>query len=66
MSMQQQQWSANALSIEFGLDRRTVAQRLQNVRSVSERRVGKWIEKRWLLKDVLPHLKGDTDTEDSD
>jgi hypothetical protein len=65
MSMQPQQWSLSALAVELGIDRRTLAQRLQGVRPVTQKRVGQRIEKRWYLRDVLPYLDGSASSIDT-
>jgi hypothetical protein len=65
MSMQPQQWSLSALAVEFGIDRRTLAQRLQGVQPVAQKRVGQRIEKRWDLRDVLPYLDGSASSRDT-
>ncbi len=65
MSMQPQQWSLSALAVELGIDRRTLAQRLQGVRHVTQKRVGQRIEKRWYLRDVLPYLDGSASSIDT-
>ena len=58
MVMMRQLWSANALSLEFGLDRRTVGKRLENVPPAGESRSG---SPGWRLKDVIAPLCGSSD-----
>lgn len=52
MAMQPTLWSMNALAVEFGLDRRTVAKRLTDVPPAGEK-AGHPV---WRLVDVLPAL----------
>ena len=57
MAMTRKLWSINALATELGLDRRTVAKRLEGLPPATEKKVGSRIEKRWHLADVLEHFK---------
>ena len=54
MSMTQKYWSVSALSVEFGIDRRTVAKRLAGIAPV--KKDGR--SQSWLLADVAPALLG--------
>lgn len=56
MAMQAELWSINALATEFHMDRRTMAKRLEGLPPVETKKVGKRIEKRWRLNDVVEHL----------
>jgi hypothetical protein len=57
MAMQSTLWSINALSTELGIDRRTLAKRLQHLPPAEVKQVGRRIEKRWRLADVIAHLQ---------
>jgi hypothetical protein len=65
MAMQRQLWSINALSNELGRDRRTLAKLLSDLPPAEEKHVGKRIEKRWQLLDVLHHLSEPQAVEDN-
>lgn len=51
MALQRQLWSINALSVELGLDRRTLAKRLDGLAPAQES------PKTYRLRDVLDHLR---------
>ncbi|WP_191059280.1 hypothetical protein [Geminicoccus harenae] len=53
MAMSRSSWSINALSVEFGLDRRTVGKRLENVTPYD---LGADGSPRWRLSDAAPAL----------
>jgi hypothetical protein len=57
MAMQSKLWTINALSVELGIDRRTLAKRLEHLPPVKVLQVGRRTEKRWRLADVLAHLQ---------
>lgn len=57
MSLSQQLWSLSALSIELGIDRRTLAKRLSNLDPSWTKEYRNRVEKKWYLKDVLDHLQ---------
>jgi hypothetical protein len=46
MAMTKQLWSINALSVELGIDRRTLAKRLADLPPDEEKKIGARIEKR--------------------
>jgi phage terminase Nu1 subunit (DNA packaging protein) len=52
-------WSVNALSAELGIDRRSLARRLEGLTPASEKKVGKRTERGYLLRDVFHHLQTD-------
>lgn len=56
MTMQPELWSINALSTELGIDRRTLSKKLATLPAAQSKKVGKRIEKRWMLADVVEHL----------
>jgi hypothetical protein len=57
MSMVRQLWSVSSLSIELGIDQRTLAKKLSNLRPDGEGiEAGKTV-RRWYLARVLRHLK---------
>lgn len=56
--MQRKEWSLSALSVELAVDRRTLGKRLQHVPPVAIQHCGNRIEKKWLLRDVIPYVDG--------
>jgi hypothetical protein len=52
MALQAQEWTASALSVEFKMDRRTVAKRLEKIRPVHTEGVAKY----YLMVDAAPAL----------
>lgn len=56
MAMQTQLWSINALSNELNMDRRTLSKKLTGLPAAETKRIGKRVEKRWQLADVVEHL----------
>ena len=57
MPMQPRTWSINALSVELGIDRRTLSKRLAGLPPAETKRLKNRDEKRWHLADVLAHLQ---------
>jgi hypothetical protein len=57
MGMQRQLWSLNALSNELGMDRRTLAKRLQSLPPLETKEYDKRTEKLWHMADVVEHLQ---------
>lgn len=56
MSMTPELWSISGLSVELGIDRRTLNKRLSGLRPDAERREAGKTVKRWRLARVLRHL----------
>lgn len=52
MAMQPQRWSISALSVELGMDRRTIAKRLADLRPIAEENGVKY----YSLRDALKYL----------
>lgn len=52
-------WSVNALATELGIDRRSLARRLEGLAPAVEKTVGKRTERGYLLRDVFHHLQTD-------
>lgn len=57
MGMQRQLWSLNALSNELGMDRRTLAKRLQSLPPSETKEYDNRTEKLWHMADVVEHLQ---------
>lgn len=53
MAMTKKRWSINALSVELGLDRRTLARRLEDVEPAESKEVGDRTVKTFWLADVF-------------
>ena len=49
-------WTLSALSVELGLDRRSLARRLEGLAPVSETTKGKRVDRRYKLAAVVQHL----------
>ena len=49
-------WSINALSVELGIDRRTLSKRLDNLPPAETKRLKNRTEKSWALQAVVEHL----------
>lgn len=49
-------WTLSGLSVELGIDRRTLAKRLEGLTPASQRRVGKRTERYYRMAAVLEHL----------
>ena len=59
--MQPQLWSLNSLSVELGVDRRTLARKLGGLDPDETVRQGRRISRRYLLARVIDHLHGGYD-----
>lgn len=59
--MQQTLWSISALSLELGIDRRTLAKKLSDVPADEITKSGKRDYKKWKLANVINHLFCHTD-----
>jgi len=57
MGMQRQLWSLNALSNELGMDRRTLAKRLQSLPPSETKEYDNRTEKLWHMADVVEHMQ---------
>lgn len=51
--MQRQTWSLSGLSVELGLDRRTLAKYLADIQPAETRDTGRGLERRWFLADIF-------------
>lgn len=55
--MTPQTWTINALSVELGIDRRSLARRLEGLSPMSERKIGRRTERLYRMRDVFAHLQ---------
>jgi len=55
--MQSKLWSISGLATELGMDRRTLAKRLESLAPAEEKKTGKRIQKLWRMSDVVEHLR---------
>ncbi len=62
--MQKKTWSISGLAVELGIDRRTLASKLDGLApATSKETKGGRVDRRWFLADVLKHLNGDSGPE---
>jgi hypothetical protein len=57
MGMTKQTYSINALAVELGMDRRTIAKALDGLRPAEVKKIGQRIEKRWFLDEALKRIQ---------
>lgn len=61
--MIRQTWSVNRLSAELGIDRRTLAKRLEGLKPATEKHTARGIDREWYLSAVVEHLYRPTEGE---
>lgn len=54
--MTPRRWTISALSVELGIDRRTLARRLEGLDPIEEKVVGQRTERTYRMRDVFKHL----------
>lgn len=54
--MTPKKWSISALSVELGIDRRTLARRLEGLDPIEEKEIGRRVERTYRMRDVFRHL----------